>query len=102
MHAFVTKPLDWFSIQLARLSVHRGDGTDEGVGAAQSLLDHADFFGGVAEPPGDWQFVDERAFKFTSSVPTPWPENRIVHGRFFRCETRWQERPSVILLHGWN
>jgi pimeloyl-ACP methyl ester carboxylesterase len=27
-------------------------------------------------------------------------ENNVVHGRFYRCGERWQERPVVILLHG--
>jgi pimeloyl-ACP methyl ester carboxylesterase len=27
-------------------------------------------------------------------------ENNVVHGRFYRCGERWQERPVVVLLHG--
>jgi len=102
VHAFVTKPLDWFSIQLARLSVHSGNGTDEGIAAAQSLLDHPDFFCDFVEAPGDLRFRNEREFEFRSPVETAWPENNMVHGRLFRRGRRWQDKPVVILLHGWN
>jgi pimeloyl-ACP methyl ester carboxylesterase len=29
-------------------------------------------------------------------------ENNTVYGRLYRCAGRWQERPAIILLHGWN
>jgi pimeloyl-ACP methyl ester carboxylesterase len=34
--------------------------------------------------------------------PGPFAENNTVHGRLYRCAERWQERPTVLLLHGWN
>lgn len=102
MHAFVTKPLDWFSIQLARLSVHSGNGTDEHVTAAQSLLDHPDFFCDFVEAPRDMRFLSEREFTYSSALGTPWRENNVVHGRLFRSRARWQDKPTIILLHGWN
>ncbi len=102
MHAFVTKPLDWFSIQLARLTVHSSDGTNEHVAAAQSLLDHPDLFCDFVEAPCDLRFVGKRKFTFSSPLTTPWSENNMVHGRLFRCGKHWRDRPAVILLHGWN
>jgi pimeloyl-ACP methyl ester carboxylesterase len=35
-------------------------------------------------------------------VATPWAENNVVFGKLYRAGRKWQERPSVILLHGWN
>jgi hypothetical protein len=102
VHAFVTKPLDWFTIQLARLSVHSGNGTDEHVTAAQSLLDAPDFFCDFVEAPCDLRFESEREFTFASALKTPWLENNLVHGRLFRCVKHWRDQPVVILLHGWN
>ena len=102
MHAFVTKPLDWFSIQLARLSVRSGSGTDAGVTGAQSLLDHPDFFCDFVGVPRDLRFRDKREFEFTSPLATAWRENNVVHGQLFRCDPRWHDKPAVILLHGWN
>jgi dienelactone hydrolase len=102
VHAFVTKPLDWFSIQLARLSVHSGNGTDDHVTATQLLLDQPDFFCDFVEAPHDLHFVGDRDFTFSSPLPTPWRENNVVHGRFFRCRARWRDKPAIVLLHGWN
>ena len=102
MHAFVTKPLDWFSIQLARLSVHSGHATDEHAAAAQALLDHPDFFCDFVVAPHDLRFGDRHEFTFASPLTTPWSNNNVVHGRLFRCGKHWRDKPAVILLHGWN
>jgi len=35
-------------------------------------------------------------------MPCEFTENNVVHGRLYRCPERWQERPVIILLPGWN
>lgn len=102
MRAALAKPLDWCTIQLARLNVR--DATDtEGLAArAQAVLDHPDFLGGVVTAPKDVRFTTKRAFVFTSPVASPWKRNNTVHGRLYTVKNSWQDKPTLILLHGWN
>jgi hypothetical protein len=41
-------------------------------------------------------------FTFPTPRPCEFVENNVVHGRLYRCAERWQERPVIILLPGWN
>jgi len=102
MHAAVTKPLDWFSIQLARLTVHDGKSPDGQLAAAETLLHRPEFFGDFVKAPVDFEFAGKRRFRFTSPVVSPWKRNNVVHGRFFPAAKSWPAQPTVILLHGWN
>jgi hypothetical protein len=102
VHAAVTKPLDWFSIQLARLTVHDGRSPDGQLAAAETLLHQPEFFGDFVKAPVDFEFTGPRKFRFTSPVASPWKRNNVVHGRFFPATKPWPIFPTVILLHGWN
>jgi dienelactone hydrolase len=102
MRAALTKPLDWFSIQLARLSVHSGAGAHDQVAEAEALLHDPGFFGDFVGAPDDLKFRSTREFQFTSPVCTRWGENNTVYGRLYGCADRWQDKPTVVLLHGWN
>ena len=102
MRAALAKPLDWCSIQLARLSVHRGYGAAGQVAEVESLLEEPDFFGDSVTAPQDLRFVSKRAFQFTSPVVSPWKRNNTVHGRLFTTGRRWQDKPVAVLIHGWN
>ena len=35
-------------------------------------------------------------------MPSRWPENNKVHGRFFPAAKNWRKKPTVVLVHGWN
>jgi Alpha/beta hydrolase family len=50
--------------------------------------------------PARVEFDGPRDFRFSTPRPCAFPENNVVHGRFYRCGGRWQERPVIILLHG--
>ena len=102
MHAVLAKPMDWLSIQLARFSVHNGNGEGSQATAAEKLLDDPDFFCDFVQVPGDLTFTNDKKFRFTSPIQTPWAENNIVHGKLFACAENWRRHPTVILLHGWN
>ena len=102
MRAVLAKPLDWCSIQLARLSVRGGNRVEGQVARAEALLEHPRFLGDFVTTPEDFRFVSKRAFQFTSPVVSPWRRNNTVHGRLFTASKRWPERPTVVLLHGWN
>jgi len=102
VRATLAKPLDWCSIQLARLTVHRGFGSAGQVAEVEALLDDPDFFGDSVTAPRDLRFTTKLAFQFTSPVVSPWKCNNTVHGRLYTAGNQWQDKPVVILLHGWN
>jgi dienelactone hydrolase len=102
VHAALTKPLDWFSIQLARLSVRNGATADGQAAAAEALLRRPEFFAEFASVPPTLNLTGRGRFQFPSPVRSPWARNNTVHGRFFPVAEEWSSRPAVLLLHGWN
>ena len=102
MRAALAKPLDWCTIQLARLNVRDAADTEGLAARAQAVLDHPDFLGGLVGAPKDFRFVTKRRFEFASPVPSPWKRNNTVHGRLYTASKQWQDRPTLVLLHGWN
>jgi dienelactone hydrolase len=102
MRAALAKPLDWCTIQLARLNVRNAKDTEGLAARAQAVLDHPDFLGGSITAPSDFRFLTKRAFQFTSPAPSPWKRNNTVHGRLYTASKSWQDKPTLILLHGWN
>lgn len=101
MHEAIAKPLDWFSIKLAGLSVHRGAGGRGQAAEVEALLHDPGFFCGAVGVPADFQ-LKRRTFQFTSPVVSPWKRNNTVQGRFFPVGESWRDRATVVLLHGWN
>jgi len=77
-------------------------GKDGLAARAQALMDHPDFLCDFVAAPDDFRFVTKRAFQFTSPVKSPWGRNNTVHGRLYTASSRWQDKPTVVLLHGWN
>jgi pimeloyl-ACP methyl ester carboxylesterase len=104
MIGFLVRPLDRLAIRgamasMASIPIIDGCGNIE---AAEELLQQPDLFIAPVEPARDVAFKSAHDFQFTSPMDSPWHENRIVHGKFFRAGKDWQHKPSVILLHGWN
>src|SRR5713101_558912 len=97
----LTQRLDRWAIQQACSSVVTKHG-DHHEREAEQLLAEPDFFSDPVEPPRDLQFRNRRDFSFRSQRPTRWVSNSTVHGRLFKAGAQWQQRPAVILLHGWN
>ena len=102
MHAVLTKPLDWFSIQLARMTVRSGSAADGQLAAVDELLHRPDFLCHAVGAPRDLAFVSERDFQFDSPLSSGCAENDTTRGRLFRCGEGWRRRPTVVVLHGWN
>src|SRR5438477_7583735 len=96
-----TERLDRWAIAQACSSVVTRQG-DHHEREAEQLLAEPDFFSDPVEPPRDLRFRNRRDFSFKSQRATHWKSNSVVHGRLFRAGERWQQRPAVILLHGWN
>jgi len=102
MQAALAKPLDWCTIQLARLNVRKAANTEGLAARAQAVLNHPDFLGGPIAAPKDFRFVRKRSFQFTSPAPSPWKRNNTVHGQLYRASEPWTDKPTLVLLHGWN
>jgi dienelactone hydrolase len=102
VHKAITKPIDWCTIKLARLSVRSRTGKRGQAAEVEKLLAHRDFFGDFVTVPADFRVGAQRVFTFTSPVTSPWPRNNTVHGRLFAAGKDWRDRPTVLLLHGWN
>jgi dienelactone hydrolase len=68
---------------------------------AQGLLQNLDF--SPAEMmPAAIEFAGPANFRFASPRPTAHAVNNVVHGRLYRCDDHWRQKPVILLLHGWN
>ena len=101
MNASLCRLVDRVVILLAAVRAPRLDGRDPNLSEARAFVESADFISSETEP-ARVEFGRRPHFSFPTPRPTPFLENNIVHGRLYRCERVWQERPTVILLHGWN
>jgi len=101
MWRFIAKPLDRFAIRTACGSVLPSPDGQSHLEEASELLRRSDFFSPSVEAAAV-QFTSKSAFHFPSAVRTKSESNDIVRGHFEPAGKNWQERPSAILLHGWN
>ncbi len=93
--------IDQSIIRFAAARMPEPRGIDPHLSEADDLLRDPDFFP-ETQASADLEFAGERAFHFPSPVRTPYEENNLVPGCFYRCAENWAEKPTVILLHGWN
>jgi dienelactone hydrolase len=101
MIPLVCQWIDRAAIRFAAARMPRPDGRDLGLDAAQLLLQNLDFSLTAIKPAGI-EFHGGTNFRFDSPRPGTNSVNNIVHGRLYRCGERWREKPTVLLLHGWN
>lgn len=102
MIAPLAKLMDWSAIQhVARMMPADVFNCNPRLEEAAQFLNGPDFVPQESQParvgfngPLDFHFPTPHLCDFT--------ENNVVHGRFYRCRERWQERPAIILLHGWG
>lgn len=102
MLAPLAKLMDWSAIQAVALMM-RGDanGKDPRLEEALHFLNGPDFLP-TESPPAQVKFNGPVHFRFPTPRPCDFAENNVVHGRLYRCPERWQKRPVIILLPGWN
>ena len=93
--------VDWLFLQKAFFGMPDFDECFLRLDEAVELLQSSESFPAESEP-AQLDFNSEMHFRFPSPRPGDFPENNVVHGRLFRCTRHWQERPTVILLHGGN
>jgi pimeloyl-ACP methyl ester carboxylesterase len=101
MMAGLSRLIDRSAIRLAAARMPPPDGRDPRLREAQEIVDNPDFISAEVEA-AKVQFSGDVRFRFDSPKPGPFAENNTVHGRLYRCAGRWQDRPTALLLHGWN
>jgi hypothetical protein len=108
MIAPLAKFIDWSVLQLRVAPTLSKSGKPHPGGQSPRLEEALQFLKGPDFIPAETQPAllefnpDKSGLRF--QFPTPRPcdiaENNLVHGRLYRCSGRWQERPTIILLHG--
>lgn len=101
MWRYLTQALDRFALRSACSSVLPSpDGAHHGAEALEFLSQEGFFCPEVPIPQVTFPSAD--SFRFASPIKSPWPENDIVRGRIGRTKGEWQNRPAVVIVHGWN
>jgi pimeloyl-ACP methyl ester carboxylesterase len=100
MIASLAKLMDWSAIQAVTLMMPANAYKDHPrLEEALEFLKGPEFIPNESQP-AQVIFNEPRDFCFPTPRPCAFPENNVVHGRFYRCGERWQERPVVVLQHG--
>src|SRR5829696_2036446 len=95
------EPLDRLAIRPARGAVLPSPDGQSHAEEAAAFLHAPNFFCPQIEP-ARLEFHGKTSFQFPSFVHSESPCNELVRGRCECAAAAWQQRPSVILLHGWN
>jgi pimeloyl-ACP methyl ester carboxylesterase len=102
MIAPLEKLIDWSSIQVMTLMMSaKGKEHDWRLEEALRFLKGPDFVSTDTQP-AQVEFNGPVHFRFPTPRPSDFQQNNVVYGRLYRCPERWQERPVIILLPGYN
>src|SRR4051812_39615124 len=94
------KLIDWSSVQVMTLMMPAKK-YDWRLEEALRFLKGPEFVAADSQP-AQVEFNGPVHFRFPTPRPCDFPENNVVHGRLYRCAERWQERPVIVLLPGYN
>lgn len=97
----VSQWLDRTAIHLAAARIPQPDGRDCHVREAQALLADLDFRLDDVETAAV-EFQGQGRFRFRSPRSSTHAANDTVPGRFYPAAPQWEDKPTVIMLHGWN
>jgi hypothetical protein len=102
VHAWLAKPIDRWVIRLATRAQQRSEPPLTAGGAPQAVPLAA--LGEPALEPGALGLclAEDGSFQFPSPLQTASARNNTVYGRLLKAAEPWQNRPTAILLHGWN
>jgi hypothetical protein len=101
MLAPFSKLIDWCAIQVTSRQVPEINNRNLRLEQALQFLKAPDFIPQESEP-SQIEFNGPLHFRFPAPRPSEFSENNIGYGRFYRCGDPWRERPTIILLHGWD
>jgi len=98
MIASLAKCIDWLVLQGAALRTPPAGKLEE----ALQFLQGPDFMPVESEPARVEcdSGKSRRNFRFPTPRPCGLAKNNVVYGRLYRCSECWQERPTIVLLHG--
>src|SRR6266496_744440 len=100
MIASLEQLIDWSSIQVMTLMMPANE-YDWRLEESLRFLRGPGFVPTDSQP-AQVEFSGPLHFRFPTPRPCDFSENNVVHGRLYRCPERWQERPVIILLPGYN
>ena len=104
MIAPLAKFIDWSALQVLTRRTPLDDGQNLRLEESLDFLKGPNFIPRESQPARVDFSPDPLGLHF--QFPTPrlcdFAENNTVYGRLYRCADRWQERPVIVLLHGWN
>src|SRR5580658_6516008 len=101
MRAALCRLLDWSAIRLAAMRMPQPDGRDPRLAETLQFIERPDFIPAQVAA-AKVQFAEAGRIRFDTPTPGPFAENNTVHGRLYRCCEKWESKPTVLLLHGWN
>ncbi len=96
----LAKLMDWSAVQIVAMMMP-ANAHNPRLEEALQFLKGPDFVPTDSQP-AQVEFNGSLHFRFPTPRPCDFTENNIVHGRLYRCPERWQERPVIILLTGYN
>jgi pimeloyl-ACP methyl ester carboxylesterase len=100
MIAPLEKLIDWSAVQVMTLMMPAKE-YDWRLEEALRFLKGPDFV--LADnQSAQVEFNGPVHFRFPTPRRCDFAENNVAHGRLYRCSKRWQERPVIILLPGYN
>jgi pimeloyl-ACP methyl ester carboxylesterase len=100
--------IDWSVLQIGHAmlpqSVWREAANERDLKLEQAVqyLNGPDFIPDES-PPAQLEFIPGDVggrFCFPTPRPGEFVANNVVHGRLYRCADAWQERPTIVSLHG--
>src|SRR5215472_16862739 len=101
MIAALAKLMDWSAIQIVATMMPADAFDKPRLTEALQVLKGPDFVPPESQP-AEVEFNGCLHFRFPTPRPCECKENNVVYGRLYRCRERWQERPTIILMHGWR
>jgi dienelactone hydrolase len=101
MIPFFCQWIDRVAIHHAAARMPKPDGRNLHLEEAQRLLQNLDFSPAEMNP-AVIEFDGPANFRFASPRPSAHAVNNVVHGRLYRCDDHWRQKPVILLLHGWN
>ncbi|MFN7139686.1 MAG: alpha/beta hydrolase [Limisphaerales bacterium] len=102
MFSFFTKLIDRAVIKMACAAQAKPNSHSPRCEEAYELLFREDLISAPVLPPKELNWRSEEEFEFRSCVSSPYPENDIVYAKLHKTGQDWQQRPTVVLIHGWN
>jgi hypothetical protein len=95
----IARAIDWSGLQLDYLVQSPLDESNPRLQEAIAFLSGPDFIPPDSQP-AQFALDDSQNFHFPTPRPSAFTENNTVYGQLYRCESHWQQRPTVVLLHG--